>query len=220
VKLENFEKHGRNQHPREEVDFSTAITKEERRKVVQAEARSRRTVTPGGFRIVLVVATIIAIIVAVAIINPFRVGPGVGQIAPDFTLDTTDGSRITLYDLRDQPVLLEFMDVDCPACIAEADVLPTVYAAYSGRVHFLSVDVNFVKEPDNAFRINEFRTNHNTLWPYMLDVEGKTTRAFGVDSTPTTFILDAEGKVVQKIVGSAPGGAATYAAALDDALQV
>src|SRR3972149_4724491 len=92
VKLENFERHVKNQHPRDNVDLYSAITKEERREVTQVEARRRQKVTPGGFRIVLIVAAIVAIILAVAIINPFRYGPGIGQTGPDFRLTTTEGT--------------------------------------------------------------------------------------------------------------------------------
>jgi len=217
VKLENLERHVKNQHPRETVDLSKMITKEERRKVVEEETRRRRTVTPGGFIIVLIVAAIVALILAVAILNPFGLGAGSG--APDFRLDDTTGSEIHLNDLRGRPVFLEFMDVDCHFCESEArDVLRFVYDNYSSSVTFISVDVNFVGSQDNVNRINTFKLTYDTPWRYALDVDGEVTRLYGVSSTPTTFILDSTGKIVEKIVGAAPGGYHTYAAALDEAL--
>ena len=220
VKLENLERHVKNRHPRDTVDLSSAITKEERRKVTQVEAQRRQKITPGGFRIVLVVAAIVAIILAVAIINPFNTGPGVNQGAPDFTLTTTEGSTFRLSEaLSVQPVLLEFMDVDCEYCQQEAgNVLRYVYQNYSGRVRFLSVDVNFVGAEDDAGRIATFKATYGTPWSYALDDDGKTTRAYGVNSTPTTFIINASGKIVEKIVGAAPGGYTAYQSALDEAL--
>ena len=217
VKLENFERHVKNKHPRDDVDLSSTITKEERRKVTQVEARRRQKVTPGGFRIVLIVAAIVAVILAVAIINPFNTGPGV---APDFTLTTTEGSTFRLSEaLSVQPVLLEFMDVDCEYCQQEAEnVLRYLYQNYSSRVRFFSVDVNFVGANDDAGRIATFKLTYGTPWSYALDDDGQTTRAYGVNSTPTTFIIDRSGKVVEKVVGAAPGGYATYQTALNEAL--
>ena len=36
----------------------------------------------------------------------------VGQTAPDFTAETTDGSKVTLSDLRGKPVVLYFYPKD------------------------------------------------------------------------------------------------------------
>lgn len=222
VKLENLERHVKNQHPRETVDVSKMITKEERREVTETETR-RRKVTPGGFRIVLIVAAIVAVILAVAIINPFNLGVGVNQPAPDFTLTTTDGGTFRLSDAYAvQPVLLEFMDVDCGYCQTEAgNVLRYLYQNYSSssnRVRFFSVDVNFVGQNDDAGRIGTFKLTYGTPWAYALDSGGTTTEAYGVNSTPTTFIIDRSGKIVEKIVGAAPGGYTTYETALLEAL--
>lgn len=220
VKVENLERHVRNRHPREEVDLASLLTAEEVR-TARAPARRRApVVTSGGIRLVAAVIIIVAIVVAVAIVNPFRgVGPGVGQVAPDFELTATTGGAIRLLDYRGSPVFLEFMDIDCGFCIQEAtDVLPYLYENYSSRARFLSVSVNFVGSTDTPDRVNAFRSDYGTSWLYAID-DGRARSAYGVSSTPTTFILDRNGVVVDVIVGRAPGGVATYAAALDKAAQ-
>lgn len=219
VKVENLERHVRNRHPREEVDLASLLTEEEVRRA-RTPTRRAPVVTSGGIRLVAAVIIIVAVVVAVAIANPFRgVGPGIGQVAPDFELSVTTGGTIRLSDYRGSPVLLEFMDVDCIYCIQEArDVLPYLYENYTGRARFLSVSVNFVGSADTPERVNQFRTDYNTPWVYAID-DGRARSAYGVGSTPTTLFLDREGIVVQVIVGAAPGGLATYAAAMDAALQ-
>ncbi|MEK6851064.1 MAG: TlpA disulfide reductase family protein, partial [Candidatus Thermoplasmatota archaeon] len=156
-------------------------------------------------------------------INPFKYGPGIGQTAPDFRHTSTDGATVQLTEMLsfDQPVLLEFMDVDCEYCQQEAgNVLRYLYQNYSNRVRFLSLDANFVGSPDTPDRIAAFKTTYGTPWPYALDDSGGTTRTYGVNSTPTTFIIDRNGVIVDKVVGAAPGGYGTYRDALDRALQV
>src|SRR3990172_7670257 len=148
-------------------------------------------------------------------------GPNVGQQAPDFTLSTSMGGTATLSAFRGTPVLLEFMDVDCPACQTEAgNVLSSLFGNYSGRIRFLSVDVSFVGATDTDARINDFRTRYNTPWEYALDGSGSVQGAYGVRSTPTTFIVDRNGVILQILHGSQPTGYSAYAAALDVALGI
>jgi len=108
------------------------------------------------------------------------------------------------------------MDIDCPHCINEAPVLASLWSNYSSRTAFLSVDVNFVPpNPDDAPRINSFRTTYTTPWVYAMDT-GSVYPAYGVTSTPTTFILDRNGVVVAVFIGET--GYASLASALDKAL--
>jgi len=219
VKLENLERHVRNQHPREDVDLSATVTETERRQAVRSAAPRRRKVTPGGFRIVLIVAAIVAIILAVAIINPFRSRVQVGEVAPDFTLTTSTGEVFTLSDTRGTPVLLEFMDVDCGYCQQEAEfVLRFVYANYSGGVRFVSVSADFKDDPDTDERLEQFKERRHTPWTYMRDEGQRVSSRYGAPPTPLAFILDREGVVVERIEGMAPDGYARYAAALDRVL--
>ncbi|HKZ63927.1 MAG TPA: TlpA disulfide reductase family protein [Thermoplasmata archaeon] len=220
VKLENLERHVRNRHPREDVDVSALLTREERRRTARRRP-ARPAVTRRGVQVVAVVAVLVAVLFVLALWNPFRgVGPNVGQYAPDFALTTTEGGAVALSGLRGSPVLLEFMDIDCGACRDETATFVTVYAEYSARgVRFLSVDVDSVGQSDTAERINEFRQTHGTYWSYMIE-DAATQRAYGVDQTPTTFVIDRNGIVTFKLVGRASGGAATYRDALEKALEL
>ena len=218
VKLENLERHVRTQHPRAEIDLTQTLTPEQRRELDAQKRAGRPQLTRTGKRLIAVVAVVIASILVLIVLNPFgSVGIAPGQLAPDFTLPTSDGGSITLASLRGRPVLLEFMDIDCPHCINEArDVLPFLFQNYSSRVAFLSVDVNFIGAADTADRVTTFKTTYATNWPYAMD-SGSVTQAYHVDSTPTMYVLDRNGVVaVPAIVGESPY--ATLAAALDRAL--
>jgi peroxiredoxin len=173
-----------------------------------------------GVYITAALVLAVVVLLAVAVANPFRpASPSQEGLAPDFTLTTTDGGTVTLSSLQGQPVLLEFMDVDCPHCGAEArEVLAPLHGSYGSRVHFLSINVNFVGAPDDDGKINAFRIANGTPWAYALDADGGVTRAYGVRATPTTFILDGNGAIVTRFEGRPSGGYWAYSAVLDELL--
>jgi len=222
VKVENLPAHYAKQHPRAEVPEAL---QREAVQVVRAAKAARApapvALTRNGKILIAAVAVVLAVVLIVIIVNPFRVGPNVGKVAPDFTLTSTTGSSVTLSALRGEPVLLEFMDVDCPHCQNEAtNVLSSLYTAYNARVHFFSVDVNFVPPDDTDTRINAFKTTYNTPWTYALDSTRTVQTTYGITSTPTTYILDRNGVITDILIGEQSGGYATYSNALDAALRV
>lgn len=220
VKLENFDHHLWNRHPRERIDVRDVLNDEERRRIRESHAVMRPRITRKGIRLVAIVAAVLAVLLASYTLNPFRgVGPNPGQVAPDFTLKTSTGGDFALSSDRGHVVLLEFFDVDCPYCVQEAPVLASVYDAYRLRdVRFVSVDANFIAPKDTPARIEAFKQEHGTDWTYVLDSGRTVSNAYRVSATPTCFILDRNSVVRSVLVGRASGGYADYASALDVAL--
>ncbi len=216
VKVENLERHVRNQHPRSDVNRQELLTMEERAGVDKTKSMGRPTLTKTGVRVIAVVGVIIAIVLAVVILNPPATGLGAGQAAPNFSATTTDGTTVTLSNYRGQPVLIEFMDVDCPHCINEAPVLGGVWDVYGNRVYFLSLDANFVGSPDTGARIVAFKTQYNTTWDYALP-DASLVQLYQVTVTPTIFVINGKGVIVQVFHGETT--ATTLSTAINTALQ-
>lgn len=217
VKVENLQRHVHDQHPRAGIDLDTILTEKEVREIRRPATSASPTMTRRGKIIAVVVALVLVGLVAAVIYNASQnVGLQAGQVAPDFTEPTSDGGSVHLYALRGQPVLLEFMDVDCPHCINEArDVLRYLYQNYSSRTTFLSVDVNLVPPTDTVAGINAFRTTYGTPWTYAL-YDPLVVQAYAVSGTPTMYVLDPRGVIVAAYFGET--GYTTLAAALDRAL--
>ncbi|MDP2995258.1 MAG: TlpA disulfide reductase family protein [Anaerolineales bacterium] len=53
--------------------------------------------------------------------------PREGFLAPDFTLDTLDGTKVTLSDLRGKIVIINSWATWCPPCRAEMPALENAY---------------------------------------------------------------------------------------------
>src|SRR3990172_670671 len=56
--------------------------------------------------------------------------PREGFLAPDFTLDTMDGKKITLSELRGKVVVVNLWATWCPPCRAEMPALENTYKQY------------------------------------------------------------------------------------------
>ncbi len=215
VKVENLERHVGNQHPRARLEPEQILTEGERQEVRRSAPTSRPAMTRRG-KVIAVAVSVALVVIIVALAFRPNVGIGEGQVAPDFTAATSDGGTVRLSSLRGQPVLLEFMDVDCRFCVNEASTLASLYAAYSSRVRFLTVDVDLVGDPDTRDRINAFRTRYQNTWPFGLP-DPLITQSYGVTGTPTTYVLDANGVVVKGF--DRETAYADLAVALDRALQ-
>jgi hypothetical protein len=69
-------------------------------------------------------------------------GPAVGEIAPDFTLKTLDGSNVTLGQwCQEKPVVLIFGNFTCGPFRAQAGNLERLFDRHQNQFHFLCVYV-------------------------------------------------------------------------------
>ena len=66
--------------------------------------------------------------------------PAVGYLAPDFTLATLDGASVTLSQLRDRWVLVNFWTTWCPWCIRQMPYLQAVFEERGDEIEFIGVN--------------------------------------------------------------------------------
>lgn len=139
----------------------------------------------------------------------------VGQPAPDFTVTDTDGATVHLYVQGGRIVFLNLMDAKCSFCQRDTkDTLVKLYAKYSGRVIFISIDVQ-IEGPDTVTVLKNFKTTYGATWQYCLDTDNIKNK-YSVDSTPTNCIIDRNSKIFHISIGASTYD--TLAAKLDAAL--
>ena len=68
-------------------------------------------------------------------------GIGLGAGSPHFELETTDGRRLHLRDLRGRPVLLHFVSYTCPVTRGAAASMRELHRRYGDQVQFVDVVV-------------------------------------------------------------------------------
>lgn len=128
-----------------------------------------------------------------------------GDLAPDFTLPSDDGSMVTLSDLRGSRVILYFYPKDdTSGCTAQAcefrDNLPRIEEK-GARVLGVS--------PDPVRSHQKFKTKYDLNFPLLADEEHQVAEAYGVWKEKSmygrtywgiersTFLIDEEGRVAR-----------------------
>lgn len=112
--------------------------------------------------------------------------------APDIVLPRLGSDEeISLADYRGQPLIVNFWGSWCEPCVDEMPDLQQVHESLGDEVAFLGVNVN--DAPEAATRMVA-RTG--VTYDLARDVDGELGRALEVTTFPTTFLIDAEGTVV------------------------
>ena len=158
--------------------------------------RRRRLIAAG-----LVIAVVAAIaVLTVDIAGPTRPvdTPIVGRPAPAFDLETLDGGRLSLADLRGSAVVLNFWASWCIPCREEAPLLTAADATYGPR----GVRILGVVYQDSSDNASKFMRRYGQTYPGLLDPGGRTAIDYGVFGIPETFFIDASGVVRSRQVGA------------------
>ena len=167
-----------------------------------AEASHER---PRAIRRLILASWLVAGVAAlVALLTVNVAGPGaavdtpvVGRPAPDFDLQTLDGGRLSLAELRGSPVVVNFWASWCIPCREEAPLLTAAARDYEGQ----GLRVVGIVYQDNAASARDFMDRYSQTYPGLLDPDGRTAIDYGVFGIPETFFIDRDGIVRSRQVG-------------------
>lgn len=136
--------------------------------------------------------------VDIAVQDRVLAAPMIRFLAPDFTLATLDGKFVQLSSMRGKPVVLNFWATWCPPCRAEMPELEKLWQDYHrGEVVLLGMD-----QGESAEAVDQFaREVVGVSFPLVLDTRQKVGAQYGVRALPTTFFIDAQGRIQDIKVG-------------------
>ena len=122
--------------------------------------------------------------------------PAQSSPAPEFQLETLDGTSIKLADLRGRPVLINFWATWCGPCQQEMPLIEQYYQKYKSDLVVLAVNS---AEPQTD--VQTFVTNYNLTFPVLLDPDYKVEDLYRVRAFPTTFFVDKSGTIRYQQIG-------------------
>lgn len=119
-------------------------------------------------------------------------------LAPDFTLQDTDGKTHRLSDYRGRPVIINFWTTWCPPCREE---LPSMNRAW----HLIKEEgiamlaINMGEDEDTIFL---FSADYPSDFPILMDQSGEVIEQWPVKGLPTTYVIAPDGTIAYRAIGS------------------
>jgi len=124
------------------------------------------------------------------------VEPAVGKTAPAFTLNSFDGTAISLSDYKGKIVVLEWLNYECPYVryhYEKKNTMIELADKYKAEnVIWLAVNSTKHLTPETD---KEFADEHELDYPILSDSSGVVGLAYGAKTTPHIFIIDTDGNI-------------------------
>lgn len=122
-----------------------------------------------------------------------------GDAAPDFSLIDRQGKTWALSELRGQVVFINFWATWCPPCLKELPSMQTLYTKIP-KDKFTMLAVLNKDKPALA----DFVANQKGLtFPILDDAQNTAGAKYFLTGLPETFIVDKQGRIREKVIGSA-----------------
>jgi peroxiredoxin len=121
----------------------------------------------------------------------------IGTTFPDFDEKDLAGHRLSIANYKGQVVLLDFWATWCGPCVAE---LPNVVKTYE-NYHSSGFEIIGISLDEDQTKLTTFVKGKNVTWPQFFDGLGwgnKLAVKYGIESIPATFLLDGNGKIVDR----------------------
>ena len=126
-----------------------------------------------------------------------RVGARAGDVAPAIAGTTLEGHRVSLGAWHGSVVVVSFWASWCIPCQAEQTSVNTLARQeMPAGVHFLGVSLDV-----DAAAARSFLTRYAVPYQSLLDASQTLVLSYEVAGPPTTFVIDASGRVAAELVG-------------------
>lgn len=127
--------------------------------------------------------------------------------APEFKLKSVDGKDVRLSDFKGKVVVLDFWATWCGPCRMGIPDLVALQNEYKGNLVVLGISLDKFSGTDN--QVKSFMKELKINYPIVFGDEQVTKDYGNIEAIPTSFIIDAQGNIVDKHIGLVPKEAFT-----------
>jgi peroxiredoxin len=153
-----------------------------------------------------VLLALIVAVAATAALATWRV-LAAREPAPAVSYTLLDGSKASTEAMRGKVLLVNFWATSCTTCVAEMPQIVATHEKFKSR-GYETVAVAMSYDPP-AY-VARFAETRKLPFGVAIDNTGAIAKSFGdVQMTPTTFLIDKQGRVVKRYLG-APDFAALH----------
>jgi peroxiredoxin/outer membrane lipoprotein-sorting protein len=139
----------------------------------------------------------------------------VGEPAPDFDLESLDGKKIKLSDLKGSVVVLDFFATWCPPCELVLRRMQTLYTEKQAQ----GLKVVLVNLRESKPVVKDYMDQKKLTMPVVLDPDGQAAKRFLIEGPPEMVLIGRDGKVKKVGAGYDPHGEPPLRQTLDALLQ-
>jgi peroxiredoxin len=123
---------------------------------------------------------------------------GAREAAPAVSYTLLDGSKQSIEAQRGKVLLVNFWATSCTTCVAEMPHIVETHNKFKAR-GYETVAVAMAYDPPAYVQ----RFAASRALPFGVSIDGAVARAFGdVKLTPTTFLIDKQGRIVKRYLGT------------------
>lgn len=145
---------------------------------------------------------IILLLLGVALFSLSGFGKIKGQSssspAPDFALPDLEGKTVRLSDFKGKVIILDFWATWCPPCVHEIPHFIELYEQYKESGFQM---IGIAIQSGSESNIRQFVEKHGINYLILMG-NREITREYGnINAIPTTFLIDRQGRIVQKYIG-------------------
>lgn len=119
-----------------------------------------------------------------------------GEIAPNFSATTINGTNIELNDFQGKYVLIDFWGTWCGPCIDEIPNLKKAYNEYNSK----GFEIIGIATDDNATRVKDFVEENDLQWPQIfeehLSEEAIINNLYDVQGYPQQYLVGPDGTIL------------------------
>jgi peroxiredoxin len=133
-------------------------------------------------------------------------------MAPDFALPNLAGQAVRLSAYRGQVVLVNLWATWCPPCRDEMPSMEKLHQRLKDR-GFVLLAVS--EDEGGVATVKPFIEQLKVTFPVLIDTEGEVGKKYGVWGFPESFLVDRDGRIVDRVIGPRDWVAPAQVAAIE-----